>query len=108
MDLFQVIMGFEFTKSELEEFYCIFGKLRPQANILHYSPYTQLVRSEKYNKKTKIKQQQQLDLLFTLLITHFVFQHYLKSSLLSPLFFSKVMHEDKCELVMVDPIISTK
>ena len=55
MDLFQVIMGFEFTKSELEEFYCIFGKLRPQANILHYSTYTQLVRSGKNNKKKKKK-----------------------------------------------------
>ena len=59
MDLFQVIMGFEFTKSELEEFYCIFGKPQPQVNILHYSHYTQLVRSEKKNKKKK-KQQQQL------------------------------------------------
>ena len=49
-DLFQVIMGFEFTKSELVEFYCIFGKPQPQANILHYSPYTQLVRSEKIPK----------------------------------------------------------
>ena len=48
-------MGFEFTKSELEEFYCIFGKLQPQANILHYSHYTQLVRSEKNNKKTNKK-----------------------------------------------------
>ena len=55
MDLFQVIMGFEFTKSELEEFYYIFGKLRPQANILHYSPYTQLVRSEKKQKKKQKK-----------------------------------------------------
>lgn len=52
-DLFQVIMGFEFTKSELVEFYCIFGKPQPQANILHYSPYTQLVRSEKIPKTTK-------------------------------------------------------
>lgn len=100
-------MGFEFTKSELEEFYCIFGKPRPQANILHYSHYTQLVRGEKNNNKKK-QQQQQLGLLFSLLITHVVFQHYLKSSLLSPLFFSKVMHEDKCELVMVNPLIPTK
>ena len=100
-------MGFEFTKSELEEFYCIFGKPRPQANILHYSHYTQLVRGEKKNKKKK-QQQQQLGLLFSLLITHVVFQHYLKSSLLSPLFFSKVMHEDKCELVMVNPLIPIK
>ena len=92
--------------SELEEFYCIFGKLRPQANILHYSPYTQLVR--KKTQKNKQNKKKQLGLLFTLLITHFVFQHYLKSSLLSPLFFSKVMHEDKCELVTVDLIISTK
>ena len=102
-------MGFEFTKSELVEFYCIFGKPQPQANILHYSPYTQLVRSEKIPKKQKQQQQQQqLGLFPSLLITHVVFQHYLKSSLLSPLFFSKVMHEDKCELKMVNPIIPTK
>ena len=99
-------MGFEFTKSELEEFYCIFGKPRPQANILHYSHYTQLVRGEKNNNPKK-QQQQQLGLLFSLLITHVVFLHYLKSSLLSPLFFSKVMHEDKCELVTVNPLIPT-
>ena len=85
-DLFQVIMGFEFAKSELVEFYCIFGKPQPQANILHYSPYTQLVRSEKIPKKQK-QQQQQIGLFFSLMITHFVFQHYLKSSLLSPMFF---------------------
>ena len=55
MDLFQVIMGFEFTKSELEEFYCIFGKPQPQVNILHYSHYTQLVRSEKKTTTTTIR-----------------------------------------------------
>ena len=85
-------------------------KPRPQANILHYSHYTQLVRGEKITtkKNNNNNQQQQLGLLFSLLITHVVFQHYLKSSLLSPLFFSKVMHEDKCELVMVNPLIPTK
>lgn len=86
-------------------------KPRPHANILHYSHYTQLVRGEKNNNKKKNnnnQQQQQLGLLFSLLITHVVFQHYLKSSLLSPLFFSKVMHEDKCELVMINPLIPTK
>ena len=97
-------MGFEFT--ELVEFYCIFGKPQPQANILHYSPYTQLVRSEKIPKKQKQQQQhQQLGLFFSLMITYVVFQHYLKSSLLSPMFF---LHEDKCELVMVNPLIATK
>ena len=99
-------MGFEFTKSELVEFYCIFGKPQPQANILHYSPYTQLVRSEKIPKKQKQQQQQQLGLFPSLLSTYVVFQHYLKSSLLSPMFF--FLHEDKCELVMVNPLIATK
>lgn len=97
-------MGFEFT--ELVEFYCIFGKPQPQANILHYSPYTQLVRSEKIPKKQKQQQHQQLGLFFSLMITYVVFQHYLKSSLLSPIFFFYMCF--KCELVMVNPLIATK